>query len=293
MARYRFNWENLPAGLLRTLKQDLGLDGPPAAALREVYGARPKEVFVADAWPTLLAAWLPRDRTARVAIVEQLRDRGLGAAGGSVKTAAQQLDYLRSCRNSTTLRQTVLTELILAGESDLAPVPKSKPPPPHSPDTRVEPDPRDESSADASTLIEFVDQTLMSILDVSELQRDDDGDVPIRSGSSMCYVRVQENDDQPSQVIFICPLVSQITKTPDLLESINEINLQLSLGRFVVAEDRVVLEAELLADALSPVEIQWALDYMTSAADYFDTKLVARFGGVTMLGEEEEQGVDV
>lgn len=292
MARYRFNWENLPSSLLLALKNRLRLEGPPAAALRDVYGARPKERFIADAWPTLLEAWLPREGGARVAIVEQLQARGLGAAGSPAKTTAQQLDYLRSCRNSTTLRHIVLTQLILAGEADLAPVPTTKPVPDTSPQPRVEIPSEDGADHEVHTLANFVDETLRSILGLSELRRDDDGDIPIRTGSAMCYVRVRDHHDQPSQVILISPLVHQMTKSPDLLDSINEINLQLTLGRVIFAEDRVVLEAELLADTLSPQELQWALDYVTSAADYFDDKLVSRFGGVTMF-PEEEQGVEV
>jgi len=275
------------------LARDLDLNGPPAAALRDLYGARPKEQFITEAWPTLLEEWLARERKSRVAVVEELRSRGLGAAGVKVKTAAEQVGYLRSCRNATTLRKTVLTELILAGEADLAPVPNSKPPAADSPQTRVENVDVGEADGDTPSLKDFVDQTFRSVLQISELQRDDDGDIPVRSGSSMLYVRVQDNDDKPSLVIFICPLLTQVARSPELLDSLNEINLQITLGRVVLTEDRVALEAEILADTLSPVELRWAFDYVRSAADYFDSKLAARFGGTTMFSEEEEHGVEV
>jgi hypothetical protein len=284
MARYRFNWENLPAGLLRALAQEEGLDGPPAAALREAYGARPKLAFVGAMWPVLLEVRLPRAREARQAIVEELQKRKLGDYDVRLKSAAEQLGYLRTCRNAATLRETVLTQLILAGEADLAPVPKAKPAPPDSPRPRVEAD--DESDTGGPSLTEFVDQTLRSILGVSELQRDDDGDVPVRAGSSMCFVRVIEHSDQPSRVVLICPLVSGVEHSADLYESLNEINLQLTVGRVVLTDNGVVLEIELLADTISPQELNWALDAAMSAANYFDTKLVARFGGSTFFDEE-------
>jgi hypothetical protein len=291
MARYRFNWENLPARLLRAVADDLQLDGPPAAALRKAYGARPKATFVADTWPILLKVWLPRAKEARLAIVEELQSRMLGNWDVKTRSAADQLAYLRSCRNSTALRQTVLTQLILAGEADLAPVPKAKPAPPDSPRPRIETS--DTHRTDKKSLTEFVDQALRSILGVSELQRDDDGDGPIRAGSSVCYVHVDEHDDEPSRVVLICPLVNGVDHSPDLLASLNEINLQLVLGRVFLNESHVVLEAELLADTLSPQELNWALDLAKSAADYFDTKLVARFGGSTFFDEEGGDGVEV
>ena len=58
-------------------------------------------------------------------------------------------------------------------------------------------------------------------------------------------------------------------------------------------EDRVMLEAELLADTLSPRELHWALDFMTTTADYFDTKLVARYGGFTAYDDVTDNRVEV
>ena len=51
MPRYKFAWSNLPASLLEHLRLSLGLPGPDAVtALRDLYGARPTEDFLADAW---------------------------------------------------------------------------------------------------------------------------------------------------------------------------------------------------------------------------------------------------
>jgi hypothetical protein len=291
VARYRFNWENLPSRLLRELADRFGLEGPPAASLRGQFGARPKVAFIADAWPILLDAWLPDAPQARVAIVEELRIRSLGKWEMTVKSKAEQLDYLHTCRNTTTLRNAALTQLILAGEADLAPIPKGKPAPPNSPDTRIETS--DASDGPKASLKEFVDETLMAFLGTSEINRDDDGDIPIRFGSAMVYVRVDEATDRPSRVLFICPLVSGIPKSPELFESLNEINLQLQLGRVVLSEGRVTLEAELVADTMSPPELNWALDLVANASDYFDSKLVARFGGTASFDEEAEDGVEV
>ena len=110
MPRYRFRWEQLPSRLTRRLARDLQLDGQPPAALRKAYGARPGEDFVRDAWPSLREAWLAKDGPALRSITTLLRERHLGDMKLPVGNRQERLDYLASCRNSSTLRQIVLDE---------------------------------------------------------------------------------------------------------------------------------------------------------------------------------------
>jgi len=120
MARYRFAWSNLPPKLLRSLKSELELEGDAADALRQAYGARPKVDFLYDSWPILRDSWLAQDSKARVAVVEALHHERLGNRDIPTRSKAGQLDYLRSCRNSGTLREAVLPWLIKAGEQTAA-----------------------------------------------------------------------------------------------------------------------------------------------------------------------------
>lgn len=108
MASSEFGWQLLPTPLLRSLKRELGLDGDPAVALAEWYGEVPGEDFVKDAWPVLRDRWLGRTRPARQTVVDALRSRRVGDLSIAVRSAAGQMEYLRSCRNSTGLRTTVL-----------------------------------------------------------------------------------------------------------------------------------------------------------------------------------------
>ena len=117
MPRYRFRWEQLPGRLTRRLASDLQLDGEPGTALRKAYGARPGEDFVRDAWPLLRDEWLAKDGAARRSVVTALRERRLGDPDLPVANRQEQLDYLRSCRNSATLRQVVLEEFRAAGST--------------------------------------------------------------------------------------------------------------------------------------------------------------------------------
>lgn len=108
MPRYRFSWDVVPQPLLRRLARDLDLAGDAAGALAEVYGKRPSDTFVRDAWPTLRDSWLARDTATRRAVVAALRERGLGDVSLPVRNREQQLAYLASCRNAAALRSVVL-----------------------------------------------------------------------------------------------------------------------------------------------------------------------------------------
>lgn len=108
MPRYRFSWDLVPQPILRRLARDLDLAGEAAEALAQVYGKRPRETFVRDAWPTLRDTWLARDTARRREIVAILRERGLGDPDLPVRNRAQQQAYLASCRNASALRTVVL-----------------------------------------------------------------------------------------------------------------------------------------------------------------------------------------
>jgi len=115
--RYRFRWEQLPSRLAHRLAGDLQLEGEPPVALRKAYGARPGDDFVHDTWPLLRDEWLAKDGSARRSVVAALRERKLGNPDLPVGNKREQMDYLRSCRNSATLRQVVLEEFRAAGST--------------------------------------------------------------------------------------------------------------------------------------------------------------------------------
>jgi hypothetical protein len=79
--RYLFRWENFDPALLDALcaGKDRG-DLVAAAYLRAIYGSRPKEVFVADNWPTLRDVWLANTNDARETVATTLHSSVPGVA---------------------------------------------------------------------------------------------------------------------------------------------------------------------------------------------------------------------
>jgi hypothetical protein len=113
MPKYRFRWEVIPADVLRALAVAADCPGTdPCEELHRLYGARPKEDFVRDLWPTLRDDWLGSDDAAMLRVAEALRSAGLGR-----KEKPNSIEFLGSVRNSKTLRAIVLSEFRDLGDS--------------------------------------------------------------------------------------------------------------------------------------------------------------------------------
>jgi hypothetical protein len=298
MPRYRFSWSNLPAHLLKSLGTTLAPDGDPADSLRNRFGARPKPLFVQAAWPTLLEVWLPADPSSRQSVAEKMASLGMGRTEVSIRSKQGQLDYLRSCRNTPKLQGVVLTAFLLAGEVPQLkspPVRSVQPPQLRSAENRrqagaVPSQPERHQEADKPTsegLDKWIEMTLMEAYGLPAVQRDQDGDIPLRRGSTVLFVRPHDGKS-PFLEIF-APLVLDCVMSPAVYEAVNTINLQVPMAKAVVAGDggQIVLSAQLLTNTLSTAEFLLAVDLVSHAADHFDTLLEKQFGGRTLLEDDE------
>jgi len=251
----------------------------------------------------LLEAWLPDDDNLRGWIVETLVEYGLGDMSIDVEILEGQMAYLRSCRNAGTLRTVVLAAFQALGEpddavsgntdrQDVVGSGSSERSTMDGADGNASAavDGPDASDSDAS-FSDWLLRTLSEQFEVA-IERDIDGDIPIPRGSSVTYLRV--DPDTPILHMF-APVVSQMPTNPAVFEAINTINLQLSIVHALVVEDGtgVVLGASVPADSLSTESLFFFLDQVSGAADYYDTLIVERFGGTTMLEDDPEGSVDV
>jgi len=188
MPRYRFQWANFDEELLSKLCEALQLPaGEPAEALRARFGARPKADFVRAAWSALLDHWLASDDDSSAIIAEQLRGAELGDP-----SIGNDLAYLRSCRNTKSLREAVLSVFLAAGEvtQDTPPAEREQKRP-EAP--TMTPDPTDEDRA--PDFADYVASLVAEALGVHAVRPDADGDIPVRRGSSLSFVRAV--DAQP------------------------------------------------------------------------------------------------
>ena len=300
MPRYRFSWDNVSENLVESIVAGLNLRGDARTELRLRYGARPKVEFIRDAWPILLDEWLPEDNERRARIIGRLRREHLGDVSIPVTDVHRELEYLRSCKNAPTLRSIVLDEFHTLGEPATL-IGAAAPSQSQNPSTlsvtveksavadqTASPPPTDTQS---EPLKDWVVRTLSEALK-TKIETDDDGDIPIWTGSSVTYVRV----DKESPILHMfSPAVREMPKDSSIFEAVNEVNLQLRLAKAMVVEDGtgVVFSATVPADSISADGMMYVLEDVASASDWFDNRLVDRFGGTTARPEDPTDAIDV
>lgn len=287
MPRYRFSWDHIDEDVLRPLAVAAGGDGSqPRRTLRDRYGARPKDDFVRDLWPQLRDTWLATDAAARADVVEQLHDARLGREPAD----DDAMTYLRSLRNTATLRRIVLAAFHRFGE----PSPANPPGPNGAPGSNGSgTGPRIEEPADGPTLaVDGDDATaqvarqvldlLRRISDQPDLEPDEDGDVALRFGSSAVFVRVFGT---PPVVRVYAPTLAQVPSDGRVLDILNNLNCDTSFTKWLQLDDTIFAAVDLFAFPLVEAHVLHACQVVGDTADQLDDQLQEVLGGKTFFGE--------
>lgn len=200
MARYKHRWANLPAALLQSLGQHFDISGYPTDQLKAWYGARPKENFISDLWPALIDLWLISDPEALAFVAQSLGSRGVGDQSIDRSSAEGQLRFLRSCRNTSGLRATILSAFIELGERPGGIVGTRSEPVPEATTVAA-------SSTQASTPATGETPSFRSWV-LGEFEKllgnppalDGDSDIPVPQGSSVSRTRDPERREPQPQL---------------------------------------------------------------------------------------------
>jgi hypothetical protein len=140
--------------------------------------------------------------------------------------------------------------------------------------------PRKRGQPVAPTLAELkplVERALKAFLNVDELHRDQDGDIPIRMGSALVFVRTL--DGTPPMVQVFSPILNGIDRSPALIDALNEVNSRIHLGRVFWTGRAVVVATEVSAVRINPDHVAFACLQLGSLADRLDDELRRHFGG--------------
>jgi len=120
-----------------------------------------------------------------------------------------------------------------------------------------------------------VEETLTAYFD-HPVGHDDDGDIPIRSGSAMVFVHVADN--VPVVELF-SPLLLGAGGDALALERINRANRQIRFAKLTWSGGRVIAHYELWCDPFVPELLLWAVGLMMNLADEMDDRLRPELGG--------------
>lgn len=117
------------------------------------------------------------------------------------------------------------------------------------------------------------------------VQPDDDGDIGIRAGSAMVFVRVHRN---PPLVDVYSPLLTEVEPNERLYERLSQLTRRLPIGRLYYTEDTVWASVPVFGRDFAATHLVLAVQVMTALADELDDRLQDEFGGRRFFGEGDK-----
>ncbi|MFC4018563.1 hypothetical protein ACFOW4_11505 [Micromonospora sp. GCM10011542] len=121
--------------------------------------------------------------------------------------------------------------------------------------------------------------------DADRLQIDSDGDITIRAGSAMVFVRVRDN---PPLVDVFSPVLTEVEPTERLYVKLSELTNRMPIGRLYCADDTVWASIPVFGRNFQATHLMLAVQVMTGLADELDDRLHGEFGGKRFFGEGDK-----
>jgi hypothetical protein len=118
-----------------------------------------------------------------------------------------------------------------------------------------------------------------------QLQVDSDGDIGIRAGSAMVFVRVRDN---PPLVDVFSPVLTEVEPTEQLYVKLSELTNRMPIGRLYCTNDTVWASIPVFGRNFQPTHLMLAVQVMTGLADELDDRLHGEFGGKRFFGEGDK-----
>lgn len=141
-------------------------------------------------------------------------------------------------------------------------------------------------SSDAEALREQVHAVVaaMQRLTPDQLMADADGDIGIRAGTAMVFVKVRDN---PPLVDVLSPVLTGIKPTEQLYGRLSELTNRMPVGRLYCANETVWASVPVFGRNFQPSHLVLAVQVMTGLADELDDRLQGEFGGRRFFAEDD------
>ena len=127
-----------------------------------------------------------------------------------------------------------------------------------------------------------VDTALRHFLHAEEIFYDSDGDVPIRYGEAMVFVRLLPNE---GLVSVFSPVLFEVATSAGLLGALDDMNTEIRFARAVLRDTEVTVVAEVDSSTEMETSLAFACDAVAWASNHWGERLQTRFGGQTFFGE--------
>jgi len=137
---------------------------------------------------------------------------------------------------------------------------------------------------DQEHLNDLVDAELAEIYGYPPI-RDADGDVAIRVGSTMLFLRTSADGQE---VVLFAPVVHDIAGRSRATEVLNDLNVEARWVKFQLIKDRVFVTISVLAQPFAPAHLRQAVRILSDVADGIDNDLAAKLNGRTTFSDRDE-----
>lgn len=142
----------------------------------------------------------------------------------------------------------------------------------------------EEEKVDLADRVRTVVSTLLKS-SADQLQVDADGDIGIRAGSAMVFVRVRDN---PPLVDVFSPVLTEVEPTEQLYVKLSELTNRMPIGRLYCTNDTVWASIPVFGRNFQATHLMLAVQVMTGLADELDDRLHGEFGGKRFFGEGDK-----
>jgi hypothetical protein len=120
------------------------------------------------------------------------------------------------------------------------------------------------------------------------LSVDSDGDIGIRAGSAMVFVRVRDN---PPLIDVFSPVLTEVEPNERLYVKLSELTNRMPIGRLYCTNDTVWASVPVLGRDFQPTHLMLAVQVMTGLADELDDRLHGEFGGRRFFGDGDTPAI--
>ncbi len=117
--------------------------------------------------------------------------------------------------------------------------------------------------------------------------RDDEGDVAIRVGSTMIFLRTSADGHE---IVVFAAVVHEVDGRSRATEVLNDLNVEARWVKFQLIRDRVFVTLSIPARPFVPAHLQLAVRIMSEVADGIDDELATKLRGRTIFTDPEEPG---
>jgi hypothetical protein len=114
--------------------------------------------------------------------------------------------------------------------------------------------------------------------------RDAEGDVAIRVGSTMLFLRTSQDGQE---VVVFAAVVHDIAGRSRAAEVLNDLNVEARWVKFQLIRDRVFVTISVLSRPFVPNHLHQAVRILSEVADGIDDELAAKLNGRTTFSEHE------